>query len=79
MCRVGAKNEIDCLYAACLLLADALEDALCARPLDPHRNSRIRRLEHPGELFRESKVERRIESDLAFFPRRFDQGGVDRG
>ena len=27
----------------------------------------------------ESKVERRIESDLAFFARRFDQGGVDRG
>jgi len=76
---VGAQNDIDRMYAACLLLADTLEDAFRARTLDPHRNAGIRRLERPGELLGESEVERRVESDLALFARRFDQDGVDRG
>ena len=78
VCRVGAQHDIDRLYATCLFLADALEDALGARPFDPHCNSGIRSLERLGELFGESDVHRRIERDLALPARRLDQDGVDR-
>jgi hypothetical protein len=78
MGRVGAQDEIDRVDAAHLLLADALEDALRARPLEAHRNSR-NRLERLGQLLRDRKVERRIERDLALPACRLDQGGADGG
>ena len=79
MGRVGAQHHVDRLDAACLLLSDALEDALRARPLDPRDNSRIGRLERLGEFLRQRDVERRIERDLALPARGLDQGGADRG
>ncbi len=78
MRRVGAVRHVDREDAARLLLRDALEDALGARALDPHRDAGIFRLEHLAETLRHRQLERGVERDLALFPRRLDQGWRDR-
>ena len=79
MRSIRAERDIHREDAAGLLLPDALEDALRARPLDPHRDAGIRRLERAAELLRKGQIERTIEGELALAARGLDQRGRDRG
>ena len=61
-----------------MLLPDALEHALGAGALDPHRDAGILRLERLGELLGDRQVHRGVEGELAFLLRRLDQRRRDR-
>src|SRR5215831_18178182 len=77
MRRISAAHDIDIVGAACLFLADPLENALRSRTLDAGGNARIPRLECLSQFFRNLEVQRRVEADLAFLPRGLDQGWRD--
>ena len=73
--RVGAVHHVDLVEVAAVLLADALEDALAARPLDPQGHPRILRLEGLAEALGDGKVDGGVPDRLPFLLRGFDQSG----
>ena len=77
MSRIRAGDDVDGIDMAVLLLTNALKYPLRARALDANGDPRIFRLEHLAELFRDLKLPRRIEADLALLPRRLDQARSD--
>src|SRR4051812_41986848 len=77
MRSVGTERDIDRRDAACLLLTDALEDALRTGPLNAHGDAWICCLEGAAELLGEWEVECAVEGELALAARGFDQRGSD--
>jgi hypothetical protein len=73
MRRIRRVHDVDGVDVAGIFLADALEHALRAGALDPHRDARIFRLEGLGQLLRDRQIGRRIVDDLAFLLGRLDQ------
>ena len=63
---VRRVDDIDGVDAAAVFLADALEHALGAGALDPHRDAGIFRLERLGDLLGERQIDRGVIDDLAF-------------
>ena len=63
---VGGVDHVDRVDAARIFLADALEHALGAGALDPHRDAGIFRLERLADLLGERQVDRGVPDDLAF-------------
>ena len=71
-------THVDGVDVAGIFLADALEHALGAGALDPHRDAGIFRLERLGDLLGQRQVDRGVADDLAFLLRRLDQRRRDR-
>ena len=61
-----------------IFLADALEHALGAGALDPHRDAGELRLERLADPLGQRQVDRGVPDDLAFLLGRLDQGRRDR-
>ena len=70
---IGRVHDVDGVDVAGIFLADALEHALGAGALDPHRDARIFRLERLGQFLRDRQIGRGVIDDLAFFLRCLDQ------
>jgi hypothetical protein len=77
MGRVGRVDHVHGMDVGGVFLADAREDALRPRPLDPHRNPEFL-LERLPQPLRKSEVHGGIEGALPFFFGGLDEGGCDR-
>ena len=76
--RIRGIDGVDRIDAARIFLTDALEHALGASPLDPHRNAGKFRLERLGDPLGDRQIDRGVVDHLAFLLGRLDQLRRDR-
>ena len=78
MRRVRAADNIYRKNAACLFLSYTLKNPLGSRTLDAYRDARIFRFEYFAKSFCNRELQRGVEGNLSFLPRRRDQIRCDR-